>query len=209
MASIYHYDDVVNPHPSGFKGIRCVVSSPAKIRQKYFSDKKYDGDAEAQLFDARAWLTKAELQAERERIKARLTRPSEQGRSLPPVGNIHLTVAKKRGSHPGNMRWSPRLNYQLRVNTKIISSRSLVISNEKQYNEAYRELVLLKLRKEKIRPFELWKNYYMALKPSYQEVIRYLNDRYPGKVESDSLLSTCTPPLGILLGKIVQGKFGT
>lgn len=175
MSSIFHYDDIVYPHPAGFKGIRCVVSSPVKVRQKYFANTAYENATELQTHDAQVWLAEAESKAALEKNHWILSQPRNAKSELKTVRNITLQCNSARGYK------YPSMVYQFRPSrsSAVLKTGCRIFRSRLEYQQAWIYMIDLKLESEMITPREKWRNYYLDKILEYDYVIAELKNKHP------------------------------
>ena len=177
MTGIYHYDDIVNPHPANYKGLRAVAYSPINYRQKYFSDKSYTDkngnvDYERQLLDATYWYNKNLKLAKKESEERRRRTIMKRGYEFSSVRNIHFSVGqdiKKGIVYPKHIK----IIYRCKRNNQLLASVSRHIDTEGQLISIWRHFVDLKLETECITPRALWRNYYLDQCPKFSQVKKH------------------------------------
>ena len=180
MVSIIRYDDIVNPHPGGFKGIRISVSSPKKRRTKYFADSHYENNDEQQLLDAAKWVNETEIIAKKERENKMLNEPMWNESDVKTVRNIHFTYDYSKLKNK-RCRY-PKIIYRFRskVNEKPFGvTRGYLIRSEELYNQAWEAVVELKLKSENITPYAKWRKFYLDKKPCFETIKDYYREKWP------------------------------
>lgn len=171
----YHYDDIVNPHPDGFKGIRIVIYSPVKYRQKYFSDKRYTTEQGIlneilRQKDIRKYIADNLNDAQVESQQYALAH-KKHNNNLSSVPNI--TVASSVIGKKSNGVLSPpilRFQYQRRQKNYLLASHVVTVTKESDLVGAWDEIVDFKLDNEDPDFLEAWRAYYLELIPNWKDI---------------------------------------